>query len=251
MLKIDEKTILDEMLKFAEFEKFYLSEWEPRRKRGFSVSWCINPSCNAFAAFDPSNRKCCIQLKHHPKTSNDAFLVAHELMHAINDFDEQYLEIKINGAIAQCYADGAIDHLAGLFGSLLDDPIVDRFLQNTYGFNPARYYIEVKIPDTLEKLTSFGESKHDLYRLENGLFYAQSALQWDSITDQDALIKWIECKTKYGEIRPIATVLGEELYSSANRNGYDTLEKQKQCFNEIFNKYAIDGYRLCDIFHVD
>lgn len=73
------------------------------------------------------------------------------------------------------------------------------------------------------------------------------ALSWDLIKDDKAKRKWIKLKRKYQIKRPKTKIIGEELYSMANENGYGTLEKQRLLFNKIANKYTIDGIKLSDI----
>lgn len=63
--------------------------------------------------------------------------------------------------------------------------------------------------------------------VNRAMFYAQFTLQWDFIEDARALRNWRALKRQYQLKRPITKRIGEELYSMAKENGYDTLEKQK------------------------
>jgi hypothetical protein len=160
---IAETVIIDKLLKFSEFEKFYRTEWEPRKK-DVSIDWKINPSCDGFAfqGTNETNSNTFIRLPHLPKTRDDAFLVAHEIEHVIRHFCGQELEFTMNSAIAQNYENGGIVDLAFRIGSMFDDPIIDSFLQKEYKFKPAIFYTQVKIPDTIKKLNSSGDPTNDL-----------------------------------------------------------------------------------------
>lgn len=251
--KYDEPVIIAKILKFVEFEGFYRVEWASRKERGALIDWYINPLCKAYAAqgFDVGKGKPWVQLRRLPETIDDAFLTAHEIEHVIRWFEGQYLDIKINGAIEKNYVDGTISDLAFTIGSMFDDPVVDKFLQNRYNFNTTHRYTEVVIPDTIKSLNSSRDSEFDIYRLIQSLFYSQCALQWDSIKDDKALRKWHALKRQYQNKRPRVKGMGEELYSMAKENGYDTLEKQKQLFHKIVDKYTIDGYKLSDILYIE
>ena len=64
------------------------------------------------------------------------------------------------------------------------------------------------------------------------------------------MCKWGELKERYKCRRPKVTRIGEELYVLSRENGYDTIdtiEKQEQVFNTIFNNYLIKDIKLGDI----
>lgn len=178
------------------------------------------------------------------------FLVAHEMEHVIRLFDGQTLKLYMDNAIAQNFQNNDIRDLAIRLGSMFDDPLIDSFLQNTYDFKPGRFYTNVKIPDTIKSLKTKGRRKNELVELKQTLFYSQFSLQWDSINDDDAIREWRDLKKLYQKWRSIVKINGEELYFMVKENGYDTLEKQKQLFHKIANKYTIDGYKLSDILFV-
>jgi len=253
---VTEAIIIDKLIRFNEFERFYCTEWEPRKKRdGASIDWKINSSCDGFAFqwFDEINGelKPFIRLRYIPITREDAFLVAHEIEHVIKYFDKQYLKFAMDSEIAKNYNDGDIIDLAFRIGSMFDDPIIDSFLQKEYKFKPAIFYTPVKIPDTIEKLNSSGDPTDDLTKLKQALFYSQCALQWDAIKNAKSLRKWQDLKRRYQIRRPVVRRMGEELYLMSKENGYNKLEKQKLLFGKIADKYTIDGIKLKDILYIN
>lgn len=250
---ITESDIIGEILTFDEFSRFYHFEREPIRS-SIPIKWKIDPLCKGFAAqWTNANNTIHIELRHHPKTRNDAFLVAHEIMHVIKQkIDKQYLNFtKVDNAILQKYTIDDMVDFASRVGSMFDDPIVDLFLMSVYGFDPIHHYVDVVIPDTIRSLNSRGDATDDLDRMNQAMFYAQYALQWDAIKDERALRKWRALKRQYQKRRPIARRMGEELYHMAKEIGFDTLEKQKALFYKIGDKYTLNGIKIKDVFDVE
>lgn len=247
--KVDEAIITWKILEFSEFRRFYNVEWEPR-KTSFSIKWIINPSCSNFAASKIDvNGIPLIELRYMPKTFDDAFLVAHEIVHIIRDLDNKIIRFpSVNNIILHSYTIDAMIDLASRIGSMFDDPIVDMFLQNEYGFDPANHYIKEVIPDSLRRLDLSGDATDELFRLTNAMFYAQYSLQVEAIKSKEASREWSVLKKRYKEKRPIAQKIGEDLYSMAKENGYDTCEKQKALFYKIGDKYTLNGIKIRDIF---
>jgi hypothetical protein len=248
----DESDIIRNILIYPEFNNFYNIEWIPRTRCGTTVVWKTNSSCPQYAIqdIDIETGNPSIQLKSLPHTFDDAFLVAHELEHVIKLLDGQYLNIMINTNNERCYIPNAIKDLAFKLGSMFDDPIVDKFLQETYNFNLVSRYGQVVIPQTIESVNSSGDSQFDLYRLTQALFYSQLSLQMDLIRDENTLQRWHELIELYQSNRPIAKAMGERIYHMANDIGFDTIGKQRRLFRRIVNTHSIDGHRLRDILSI-
>jgi hypothetical protein len=173
---IEEAKIFKELLKFKEFNNFINNEWENAKHEGTLVDWHdFNPSRPAFAYQDVENGRPFIELKYLPKARNDAFLVAHELMHVIRAFNGQCLRINVNNA--GVYDLEEIIDLARRIGSMLDDVLIDSFLQTNYSFNAANFYIDIKIPENIQSLNNSGDPINDIDRLRKVLYYTQSSLQ--------------------------------------------------------------------------
>ena len=241
-----EKSVIDKCLRFDEFNCFYQNEWI---KRGILIKWKIDPLCNMFAmqSFD-SKGSLYITIRKLPESSDDVFLVAHEMGHVIRYFDKEYVEFKkVSTPISQMYKEEEIIDMCAKLGSMLDDPLIDSCLQNKYGFNPANFYKNIIMPDSIEGLKSYGDPPYEWHVFKKALFYSQLGLQFDSINDGNAQQEWNNLKECYIIRRPKVTKIGEELYSLSREMGYNTIEKQRQIFNTIFNKYRINGLRLSEI----
>ena len=155
--RLNESVILDEILKYDEFKNFYHNEWVTRKEHGATIDWEIDPACPQYAiqSFSVRSNNPYIRFQHIPSTLNDAFLAAHEVGHVIKYFDKQYIEFdKAKTPIAQTYKDEELIEMGAKLGSMVDDPLIDSFLQDTYDFDPARFYIGVVIPDVNKSLNS-------------------------------------------------------------------------------------------------
>jgi hypothetical protein len=107
------------------------------------------------------------------------------------------------------------------------------------------------IKETNKNLKTSRDATDELQRFNQAMFYAQYALQWDSIKDPEALRKWHAFKRRYERKRPMAKRIGSELYLMAKENGYDSQEKQKVLFNKIGDKYTICGMKIKDILYIE
>jgi len=130
---------------------------------------------------------------------------------------------------------------------MVDDPIIDEFLQNAYNFKPGKFYSKERIPASIESLNHLGDPTEELQQLIRSLVYSQYALQWDLITNANSLRKWHNLKELYRSKRPVVTRIGEEIYIMSKEVGYDTLEKQIELFKKFSDKYAIDNIKINDI----
>jgi hypothetical protein len=178
---ISEDEVIEYILRFNEFSKFYYNEYKPRK---IIISWLIDPlKCHQFNyfAYKGINRSTgtdVIGLEHIPTSFDDAYMVAHEMGHAIRKSDGLQLPIAMK------YHTQEIEDLASRLGSMFDDPLIDSFLQNIYNFNPAYHYIEVVIPSASIMLNqSFTEPERDINRIMEIFFHSSQLLQWDSIKD--------------------------------------------------------------------
>lgn len=136
--------------------------------------------------------------------------------------------------------------------SMFDDPLVDSYLQKSYGFEPVKFYIDEIIPDMINSLKNAGDARDEFERFRYGVIYAMRSLQWDYIKDTNSKRKWEEVKASYNRVRHASVTIGEDLYSMANSIGYATQIDQKLLLNEIFKKYTInkDGTKMCNYIRV-
>lgn len=248
--KYDEASILNGLFCFDEFKKFYNGEYKPLKEH--ISDWYVCPELwenfrvYALKGIGKKTGNDYICLEWEPVTTNDAFLVAHELGHFIQKYNRQQLKISTRSPIWET------KKLATDLGSMFDDPLVNRFLKENYNFNPAHHYTEIELRDCIDEINGIRqEPKNDIIKLLYIFFYTNQLLRWDSIKDENALQKWRKYQKLFrSKLKSIAKS-GEELYSMVIEDGYDTLEKQKLLFNKIVNKYTIDGTKLSDILYID
>jgi hypothetical protein len=140
----------------------------------------------AKALFDNIHRKFFIEIKQLPENLDDAFLVAHEMCHAMRYFTKQCVEFG-NMPISAMYKEDEIFDMKLRLGSMFDDPLIDKFLPEKYNFNPAHFYTSVIIPDANQGLDSYGDPPYEWHRFKKALFYCQFALQCDLVSDVNVL----------------------------------------------------------------
>lgn len=251
-----EAEVIGNLCCFDEFNRFYREEWKPRKKN-IPVEWGINPYIFQFfkrcaiQGINRTNGLNIITFSWPPATLIDAFIAAHEIEHVIRKYEKQSLRFGINQVIAKKYGGAEIEALAASMGSMFEDPLIDAFLQNNYGFNPADSYIEISIAISTEILNNLcNPPDNSIHQLENVILYSQQSLQWEIVKDERAKEIWQNYKNLYRE-KDLKTVnKGEELYSIVNRIGYATLDKQRQIFDEIASMYEIDGIKLKDFIYI-
>jgi len=245
-----EKDVMDGILKFDSFSNFYKREYIPR-KETTPIKWLLDPircqegNLYAYQGVDGRTGDSVIGLCCLPLTHDEAFMVAHEMEHVFRKLDGLSL------LILPRYSLDALKDLVHRIGSMLEDPLIDPILQDRYMFDSAYHYSE-DITRSLEILnTPFGNPQTDIDILKYTIYYTTRLLQYDSIRDTNALQKWQDYQEILrSKLRQI-TKSGEELYYLIKENGYDTLEKQKQIFNKISDKYTINGAKLGDLLYIE
>jgi hypothetical protein len=245
-----EDDVLDGILGFDEFRRFYAEVYEPQKIR-ISVDWYV---CNeiwenfrvyAFQGVGKNTGKDYVCLEWLPVTPNDAFLVAHELEHIIRKYNGQQLSISTMSSLSKA------KDIATSIGSMFDDPLVNCFLQEKYNFDPAYHYTEIELHDCFNEVGEIvTEPTNDIIRMLHIFFYANQLLRWDSIKDTTAIQKWVEYQRFLRSKWQSIAESGEELYDIVKKYGYDTPEKQRRLFNKIAYKYTINGIKLCDLLYI-
>jgi hypothetical protein len=125
LIKVDEDIVLGPILrKSEEFRQFHREE---RQKKVGWIQWIrdfdIPDGIEAYATtFEFS-----IHCRKSSMSPEDAYTMAHEIMHLI-----RYQE---NGLLEIGYAQPEYEFLAVYLASMLEDPIVDSILQEKYNFD--------------------------------------------------------------------------------------------------------------------
>lgn len=242
-----EEEVLDGILDFSEFRKFYEEAYKPQ-KNLISIDWYTcselweNFRNYAFQGVSKNTGRDYICLEWLPVTANDAFLVAHELGHVIRKHEGRQLSISTK---SQRWG---MTKLVTDLGSMFDDPIINSLLKTTYHFDPAYHYTEIELPDCIKDLSNVSkEPENDVLRLSFIFFYTNQLLRWDTIYNTIALEKWKKYQKFYRSKYKSLAQAGEELYNIVKEIGVDTPDKQRQIFNKISNMYEIDGESIKNI----
>lgn len=245
---IKEENVIDILLGFDEFKRFYHGEYE-LRKKSVGIEWGIAtklPGSWAESAVNNETGANTILLRNPPIGPPagyvEALLVAHEIEHVIRRVERMSLAIAVNDLEDGC------EDMAKNLRSMFEDPIVDSILQDKYGFDLVYFYAEMDIQRCkyILRLPYCKEPDKKTDRLTEIFFYACQSLKWDLIKDAKIQQKYNDYKKLYMSKRPNIAKEGEELASLVRTVGFDTLEKQKRLFELI-----VDKYKLGDILYVE
>lgn len=231
-------------LRFEEFFDFYCKKYKPL-KRYIIIGWGLAENmqgADAYFTVDANTGMNVILLKHLPTDYADAFLIAHEICHVI--LKESGMSFTI---IAREGSSLEYKIVAQNIMSLLEDPIVDSFLQDTYGFDLLKHYLYKAIPSEREFIDTYPDESNinDICKLANTFSYAGEILKWNLIDDDAAICEWREYQLLHDRTYPNISSKGEELASLAISHEFDTPEKRKQLAGII-----IDRYNLRDILDI-
>lgn len=226
LIEVDEKTVVAPLLKtFVEFNRFYHEERE--KKLGF-IRWLMKfdfpDGIEAYS--DPFIYA--IYYKKSPVSANDAHTIAHEIMHLIRYQEADFLEI--------IPANPTTDTLVPVLNSMLEDPIVDKILQEKYDFDlciPYREAIKYDIKNLDKDFTDLNSI------LILGINITKFMLLWDLITDQSALDEWNQhlqwLETKY----PSSYKIAMEIKPVVDSIGLGTINQQREIVLKLINMYNL------------
>lgn len=230
--------VIEPLLKFDEFSKFYYNEYEPI-KTHLPIGWILSEEeayANACTMVDAETGMDIILLKRLPVSYIDALLVSHEIQHVILKATENSFNIRLRGNQPPIY-----EIIAQDIKSLLEDPIIDSFLQGKYNFDLLDYYLSELEIAIEEDFVDPQESSLDSFSISIGaLVYAGNILKWNLIGDYNALDRWHKYQRLLDKSYPIISKQGKELASIVKDNGFDMLEKRIQLANNTIKKYNIE-----------
>jgi hypothetical protein len=168
-----EREIVSELLKHSkEFSRFYHAKWKPKN---LSAKWCIDDDLPhpGEACYISKINQYKITLRHLPAKENverSALIVAHEMCHVIRMHEDKVLIF-----------DGFSD-LKNALHQILEDPVIDLFLQNEYGFDRIALYednINNSFRELDEKYPNVPDAAIDELALAINL--ARQQVEWRSI----------------------------------------------------------------------
>lgn len=226
--KIDlgEKILLSPLLnESAKFRQFYEEE---RKKKISRIHWArVSEMPEGIVAY-ADIFECAICYEKASMTSEDAYTMAHEIMHLI-----RYQE---NDVLIISPTQNKYIHLSRCLGSMLEDPNVDSFLQKYYDFNLQIEY-EIKI--------NYGENhirdeSDDLSKFVIGFQLADYILCSDLIEDQDFKDKWSShlenwCKIRY----PYGYKIALDTANIARDKVLGTIKEREEIALAIIDKYNL------------
>jgi hypothetical protein len=240
---VEERTVINNIIQFEEFNRFYNEEYIQRIAR-ISIEWWINPElndCHAFSGVNEQTGRDEIFLKHIPRNRNDAFIVAHEMMHVIRRNEGESLQIGST----------AYSTLAQHLASMLEDSIVDSYLKTAYNFDLIGHYLGVDMLSNIEAMrTSQYEPTDDIARLSEMFIYVSQLLCYDLIDNEEAVQQLRMYKEAYKLWHRIIAESSENLYEIIKGMGLETIEKREHLFNIIVNRYTIEGHNLSEFLYL-
>lgn len=169
-----------------------------------------------------------IRLSRIPPASEDAVIVAHELVHLV--LTQQFPSVM---AFEKHRAFGAS------LNSMLHDPLVEARLA-AYGFDTRQKFEEERRND-IRQLERISQSPSDrLTRLEWAFNYVQNMLDWKAlqVRGKDAtnpFHPWFD--SRYPDI----AIEAKKLLALVERAGFDTPEKMRRLLEEIIETYQLSA----------
>lgn len=210
----------------TEFKRFYD---EIFKKKIGSIGWIYESNMPpGLAAYYHAGEKA-IHYKNYPVSIKDAYLMAHEIMHAVRDKEIDLLVVRCS---AREY-----EYLGTSLKSLLEDQNVDRILKDQYNIDllpcymASINYVEGR-PGT--------EPKETIYRIWKGLVLANTMLKWDLITNQDALERWRDHLKWYRNQYPNVYRMGKNMAKIIRRMGLADVEKHRDIAIKLIDKYDLN-----------
>ena len=230
----DEDEIINSLLCFEQFKDFYREKYEPIKGR-IVIEWMIYPELSkrglyAMYGVDKDTGIDQIFLQRPPTTVADAYLVAHEMGHAIKKARESSLRI--------IEKDPDYIDIAGCIKSVIEDRPIDIMLKK-YGFNLVDHHYAEAMALANNKFDELDAEPTGIERSRLILVHADFLLRFDLI-DKDASFKrkFNRYKKNARKFRPIAKE-GKKIAKEAQRIGFDTQDQQRQIFGYITNELKL------------
>ncbi|RQW78555.1 MAG: hypothetical protein EHM14_11655 [Methanothrix sp.] len=224
---MDEVVALGPILRsFPEFNRFYNEE---RQKRIGFIRWFRDFEMpDGFSAY-ANNLECAVHYGKSPMSLEDAHIVAHEIMHLIRHQENDLLEIR--------YRPEFFD-LVFRLTNMLEDPIVELFLQKNYDFDLKISYLSAI--NYCRKCVK-KETNDELSRLINGVDLANYMLRWRLIDDVAAQNEWSSYLGWYKNLRPHSYEIADQIvrlvWIHGGAYGAETIENQKKVVAAMINLY--------------
>ncbi len=237
MQPLEEPDVVDILLRSSkEFKEFYNNE----RYRVERIEWFFNPNLmKQFVAADAAHfyhikeKYHEIHLPRFPVYFDDAFLVAHEIAHAILAEENHSLPVFPR--------DERYKSLSTYFATMLEDPVVDSFLQERYHLDLTNDCVQ-KLPIIKLAWDNMAEPVDRPSRIEIALLLANQMMKWRLIKNADALRKWSDFLFWFSDGRPNIFLIAVGFIAIIEKIGLETLDKRKAVFEEIVRNYQLEEF---------
>jgi hypothetical protein len=234
LVKLDESDVVDDLKQSSkEFKNFY----EKERYRAGDIEWVFNPNLGEqfvaaqAAHFHHINERCHeICLSKSSICPDDAHLIAHEIVHAI-------LAEENHGLITY-RSDDMYKQLDAYLCTMIEDPVVESFLQEEYRFNLSSDYLQ-KLPIAKRAWDHRVEPIDGLSRIMSASLLANEMMEWRLIKDPDALRIWSDFLSWYSDGRPNIFLIGVRFVAITQKFGLETIKQRKTVFSEIEKEYQL------------
>jgi len=235
-VKLEESDVRECLLQLSnESRDFYNNE----RHRAGRIEWFFNPhlkeqfvSAEAAHIYHIKEKYHEINLLRFPIPLDDARLVAHEIVHAILTEENHSL------LVVPC--DERYTSLSTNLGTLLEDPVVDSFLQERYHFDLTSDC--VRRLSIIKQAWKNQSEPRGVPLLEVALLLANQMMKWRLIKNVDALSMWSDFLFWFGDEYPNILLIAVGFIASMQKVGLETLDKRKATYEEIVKNYQLEEY---------
>jgi hypothetical protein len=239
--QVDENDVVLNLKRSSpEFNRFYHEE---RMAKLGEILWRVDPDAGSLNKMKSITAKddlgisypiIYINNSHIP--IDDAFVVAHEIMHLVLNKEERSLIVFGKNRV-----------FTDAFQTMLEDPLVDYILQNQYEFDVLKQYrtdFDVTIKD-FEHPTE--EPKEPLARVYLALVLSKTLLKLRMIKERDEIKDVYAFIEGYRRLNPNVSIISDEILSIIDSvGGIETIEGKKSAFMEITEKYNLGGILTID-----
>jgi hypothetical protein len=239
-IKFEENHVVCNLCKSSKrFNLFYQKE---RLKYRIPISWILKTDLeeglNARAVVETSDEKIETYKIHFRKfpDKDEAFLIAHEIEHVIRFIENKSLRLGSK------YKESA--YLTTAFMTMLEDPIVDSFLNKKYKFDLLIEYKKglKQAKKDLDRLDKEPSGKYG--RLVLMLNLSKQILCWNLIKDQNTHEDWIKYKKDYKEKCPNVCKMSKDMLSiiqkTSQGKGLEEREKHALIFKRFDKHFEVN-----------
>lgn len=213
-----------------EFNRLYHEE---RMNKLGEILWRVDPTMETMRAITAKDAYGItypiIYMKDSNVSLDDAFIVAHEIMHLVLNDEGKTLIIY-----------GKNPEITDKLQTMLEDSIVDSILQNKYGFNALKQY-EMDFEATRHVFVHPGkEPEEQLERIYLAIILSNTILKLRIIKERDNLKDLYAFLEGYKHLYPNVSIISDQILSIVDEvGGLESIEQKKSVFFKISEKYNL------------